>query len=158
MQIVEHLQDVAEDLAAGRIYLPREDLDSFGVREQDLARRTAGPAVRELIAFQVLRARRILNEGTPLVGLVSGRLRLVLAGFAGGGRAALDAVERAGFDVLGGAPTAPKPRIARYALTVALASVAPSARRAARSARVALPPLVTGGGIITKPTGRGGGE
>ncbi|ONH34227.1 squalene synthase HpnC [Protofrankia sp. BMG5.30] len=158
LQIVEHVQDVAEDYAAGRIYLPREDLDSFGVHERDLAHPSAGPAVRELIAFQVLRARRILDEGTPLVGLVEGRLRLVLAGFVGGGRAALDAVERAGCDVLGGAPTAPKPRIVRYALAVALTSLTPSARRAARSARVVLPPLVTGGGIINRPAAGGGGE
>ncbi|WP_250279162.1 squalene synthase HpnC [Frankia sp. Cppng1_Ct_nod] len=156
LQLVEHIQDVAEDLAAGRIYLPGEDLDAFGVREQDLARPTASPAVRELIAFQVLRARRVLDEGTPLVNLVNGRLRLLFAGFVGGGRGALDAVRRADFDVLGGAPTAPKPRIARFALTVALASATPSARRAGRAARVGLPPLVTGGGTITRPASHGG--
>ncbi|WP_239308537.1 MULTISPECIES: squalene synthase HpnC [unclassified Frankia] len=158
LQIVEHCQDVAEDFTAGRIYLPREDLASFGVREQDLARPGAGPAFQDLMAFQVRRARRILDEGTPLVGLVNGRLRLVLAGFVGGGRAALDAIVRARWDVLGGAPTAPKARIARYGMTVALASVTPSARRAARAARLGLPPLVTGGGTIAKPSGHGGGE
>ncbi|WP_322760778.1 squalene synthase HpnC [Frankia sp. Cr2] len=158
LQIVEHCQDVAEDFAAGRIYLPREDLADFGVREQDLARPSAGPAVRDLMAFQVLRARRILDEGTPLVGRVNGRLRFVLAGFVGGGRAALDAIARARFDVLRGTPTAPKARIARYSAAVALGSAAPSARRAARAARFGLPPLVTGGGIIAKPSGHGGGE
>jgi len=37
LQLAEHWQDVAEDLRAGRIYLPQEDLDRFGCSEQDLA-------------------------------------------------------------------------------------------------------------------------
>jgi squalene synthase HpnC len=142
LQIAEHLQDVAEDLAADRVYLPREDLDTFGVTEADLAAPVAGPALRNLLAFEVARARTILDQGTPLVGLVPARLRLVLAGFVGGGQAALDAVRRTGYDVLGGAPKAPKTRVARSALLVALRSFTPAARRAARDASKVLPPLV----------------
>lgn len=41
LQIVEHLQDVAEDLARDRIYLPAEDLKRFRVEESDLAAPTA---------------------------------------------------------------------------------------------------------------------
>src|SRR5262245_39244493 len=37
LQLVEHWQDVAEDLARDRIYLPQEDMARFGVDEQDLA-------------------------------------------------------------------------------------------------------------------------
>jgi squalene synthase HpnC len=158
LQIIEHCQDVAEDFAAGRIYLPQEDLATFRVREEDLAQPSAGPALRDLMAFQVLRARRILDEGTPLVGLVNGRLRFVLAGFVGGGRAALNAIVRARFDVLTGTPVAPKPRIARYALKVALASATPSAQQAVNTARRGLPPLVAGGGVIAQPGGHGGDE
>ncbi|MER7751614.1 squalene synthase HpnC [Kitasatospora sp. NPDC097643] len=100
LQVVEHLQDVAEDLARGRIYLPAEDLARFGVSETDLAAPTASGAVRELIAFEAERARTLLDRGAPLVGTVRGRLRLLLAGFTAGGYAALAAVEDAGFDVL----------------------------------------------------------
>lgn len=100
LQVAEHLQDVAEDLARGRIYLPTEDLERFGVSEADLAAPSAGPEVRELIAFQVDRARTLLDHGAPLVGTVRGRLRLLLAGFTAGGYAALSAVEAAGYDVL----------------------------------------------------------
>ncbi|MEU8774445.1 squalene synthase HpnC [Streptomyces sp. NPDC048606] len=104
LQIAEHLQDVAEDLARDRIYLPAEDMRRFHVTENDLAAPTAGASVRSLVAFEAARARALLDEGTPLVGSVHGRLRLLLAGFVGGGRAALGAVTAAGFDVLPGPP------------------------------------------------------
>ncbi|MEO3974686.1 squalene synthase HpnC [Streptomyces sp. CAU 1734] len=110
LQIAEHLQDVAEDLARDRIYLPAEDMRRFHVTEADLAAPTANASVRALIAWQTDRARRLLDEGTPLVAGVHGRLRLLLAGFTGGGRAALGAITAAGFDVL---PGPPKPTAAR---------------------------------------------
>ncbi|MFJ5550336.1 squalene synthase HpnC [Streptomyces sp. NPDC093225] len=113
LQIVEHLQDVAEDLGRDRIYLPTEDMERFRVSESDLAAPRAGASVRSLVAFEAERARDLLNEGTPLVGSVRGRLRLLLAGFVGGGRAALGAVAAAGFDVLSSPPKAAKPRLLR---------------------------------------------
>ncbi|MFB7466510.1 squalene synthase HpnC [Streptomyces sp. NPDC056224] len=106
LQIAEHLQDVTEDLGRNRIYLPAQDMRRFHVTEADLKAPSAGASVRSLVAFEVERARELLNEGTPLVGSVHGRLRLLLAGFVGGGRAALNAIAAAGFDV---APGPPKP-------------------------------------------------
>ncbi|MFK0290403.1 squalene synthase HpnC [Streptomyces sp. NPDC090442] len=104
LQIVEHIQDVAEDLGRDRIYLPADDMKSFGVTEDDLAAPTGGPSVRALIAFQAERAGELLDRGTPLVNSVQGRLRLLLAGFVAGGRAALQAVAAADHDVLPGPP------------------------------------------------------
>ncbi|MFF7701687.1 MULTISPECIES: squalene synthase HpnC [Streptomyces] len=104
LQIVEHIQDVAEDLGRDRVYLPAEDLKRFGVTEADLAAPSGGASVRALIAFEAERARELLNEGTPLVGSVHGRLKLLLAGFVAGGRAALQAVAAAEHDVLPGPP------------------------------------------------------
>ncbi|MEU3973939.1 squalene synthase HpnC [Streptomyces bacillaris] len=118
LQIVEHLQDVAEDLARDRIYLPAEDMDRFRVTEADLARPTAGASVRALIAYEVERASELLNEGTPLVGSVNGRLKLLLAGFVGGGRSALTAISAAGFDVLPGPPKPTKPSMLREVAVV----------------------------------------
>ncbi|MEW5542315.1 squalene synthase HpnC [Streptomyces cyaneofuscatus] len=118
LQIVEHLQDVAEDLARDRIYLPAEDMDRFRVTEADLARPSAGASVRALIAYESERAGELLRDGIPLVGSVDGRLRLLLAGFVGGGRAALTAVSAAGFDVLPGPPKPTKPSMLREAAVV----------------------------------------
>ncbi|MGP4003781.1 squalene synthase HpnC [Streptomyces sp. 8N706] len=104
LQIVEHLQDVAEDLGRDRIYLPAEDMKRLGVTESDLAAPTGSARVRGLIAYEAARARQLLDEGAPLVGSVHGRLKLLLAGFVAGGRAALKAVAAAGHDVLPGPP------------------------------------------------------
>lgn len=84
LQIVEHLQDVAEDLGRDRIYLPAADMKRFHVDETDLAAKTAGASVRALVAYEAERAQHLLNEGTPLVGSVHGRLKLLLAGFVAG--------------------------------------------------------------------------
>ncbi|MFB8758322.1 squalene synthase HpnC [Streptomyces nigra] len=113
LQIVEHLQDVAEDLRRDRIYLPAEDMKRFHVDENDLAAKTAGASVRALVAYEAERARNLLNEGTPLVGSVHGRLKLLLAGFVAGGRAAVGAIAAAEYDVLTGPPKAGKLRLLR---------------------------------------------
>lgn len=95
LQIVEHLQDVAEDLGRDRIYLPAEDMKQFHVLEADLATPTAGASLRALVAYEAQRARDLLNEGAPLVGSVHGRLKLLLAGFvAGGGRRSVRSTPR----------------------------------------------------------------
>ncbi|MFD7133356.1 squalene synthase HpnC [Streptomyces sp. NPDC059894] len=111
LQIVEHLQDVAEDLGRDRIYLPAADMQRFHVREADLAAATAGASVRALIAYEAQRARDLLAEGAPLVGSVHGRLRLLLAGFVAGGRAAIHAIAAADYDVLPGPPRPGKLRL-----------------------------------------------
>lgn len=113
LQIVEHLQDVAEDLGRDRIYLPAEDMKRFHVQEADLAAETAGASVRALVAYEAQRARELLNEGAPLVGSVHGRLKLLLAGFVAGGRAALHAIAAAEHDVLPGPPKPGKLQLLR---------------------------------------------
>ncbi|MFB6549014.1 squalene synthase HpnC [Streptomyces sp. NPDC056405] len=113
LQIVEHLQDVAEDLGRDRIYLPAEDLKRFHVQETDLAAPTANASVRALVAYEAGRARELLNEGSPLVSSVHGRLRLLLAGFVAGGRAALRAIAAADHDVLPGPPKPGKVQLLR---------------------------------------------
>ncbi len=133
LQLAEHCQDVAEDYAAGRVYLPREDLERFGcelgltgltglgadrgpasgaatTQPSPEARRLAAERLRQVIAFEVARGRRLLDDGAPLIDQLHGRERLAVAGFHAGGRAAFTAVERAGFDVLDGAPKASSPR------------------------------------------------
>jgi phytoene/squalene synthetase len=64
----------------------------------------ATTAFRALMAFEVRRARDLLDRGAPLVGALRGRPGLAVAGFVGGGRAALRAIEGGGFDVLGARP------------------------------------------------------
>lgn len=109
LQVIEHLQDVAEDRDRGRVYLPQEDLHAFGCRESDLAASTASNRVRALVAFQAERARQLLAGGAPLAASLPWRPRLAVAGFVAGGRAALGGIERAGYDVLAGTPALSRP-------------------------------------------------
>jgi squalene synthase HpnC len=110
LQLVEHCQDVAEDLARGRVYLPAEDLERFGCTRAELAAAHAGGPLRALLAFEVARARALLADGAPLIDELRARPRLAVAAFVAGGRAAADAIERAGYDVLAGPPRAGRGR------------------------------------------------
>jgi phytoene synthase len=99
-QLTNFIRDVAEDSRRGRVYLPGEDLDGFGVRREDLAAGQAGPAVRELVAFEVERARGHYRAAEPGIELLapSSRPCIRVAFDLYGG--ILDEVERAGYQVL----------------------------------------------------------
>ena len=112
LQLAEHWQDVAEDFRAGRIYLPLQDLAGHGCTEQDLAARQTAPMVRELLAFEVGRARSLIDAGAPLIGTLRGAARAAVAGYVAGGRAALAAVAAADYDVLARTPRPGKARTA----------------------------------------------
>jgi squalene synthase HpnC len=110
LQIVEHLQDVAEDFERGRVYLPREDMERFGCDTSDLSKRPTPEGVRRVVAFEALRARRLFDEGAPLARMLPWRAGLAVSGFVAGGRAAIAAIERRDNDVLSGAPRASQAR------------------------------------------------
>jgi squalene synthase HpnC len=112
LQLAEHWQDVAEDLANGRVYLPAEDLARFGCTEADLARPAAGMAVRDLMRFETDRAAGLLDQGAPLVGTLRGAARLAVAGYLAGGRAALAAIRAQRYDVLSATARPRKPKMA----------------------------------------------
>jgi squalene synthase HpnC len=115
LQVTEHLQDVAEDRARGRVYLPAEDLERFGVGDADLTAHAPTAPFRSLMAFEVARARKLLADGAPLIRLLPARPAIAVAGFVAGGRSALDAIAVADYDVLGG-----RPRPARHSFAAAL--------------------------------------
>jgi squalene synthase HpnC len=100
LQLVEHLQDVREDATRGRVYLPSEDLEQFECSPPDLTAPSASPRLRALVRWEAARVRPFLDAGAPLAASMHGRYRLAVAGFAAGGHAALDAIERADGDVL----------------------------------------------------------
>lgn len=103
LQLVEHCQDVAEDLRENdRVYLPAADMRANGCEERELRAASAGAPLRAVIALQLRRVRTLIAEGRPLIGELSGRPRLAIAGYAAGGLAAADAIEAAGCDVLAG--------------------------------------------------------
>jgi phytoene/squalene synthetase len=70
------------------------------VAEIDLGAPRATAALRSLMAFETERARSLLDAGAPLIGTLRGFARLAVSGYVAGGRAALTAIEQAGYDVL----------------------------------------------------------
>jgi len=118
-QLTNFIRDVGEDLDRGRIYLPLKDLARFGVTPDDLRARPVTPAIRELLAFEVARARShyaAAATGIPLLAPAS-RACVRTAYTVYGG--ILTEVERAGYDVFSRRATVPR----RRRLAVAAASL-----------------------------------
>ena len=111
LQLVNFLQDVPRDLALGRVYLPAEDRRGFGVTELD----EPNEPLRRLLVFEAERARGLLASGEDLRRALGGRIGLAVALFARGGLAALEALDRADWDIFNGRP---RPSRARLALAV----------------------------------------
>jgi squalene synthase HpnC len=120
LQLANFWQDVSVDYAKGRIYLPLEDLHRFAVSEADIAGERNTPAFREMMKFEVERAREWFSAGLPLVGKVDKELAIDLELFTRGGQEILNAVEQQDFAVLGCRPSISKARklalVARAAL------------------------------------------
>lgn len=104
LQVIEHCQDVIEDHANGRVYLPAEDLRSLGCTEDDLAADPVPERLSRVIALEAERAARLLDAGGPLAASLTGFARTAIAGYVAGGRAALAALERSGHLGHGGRP------------------------------------------------------
>ena len=105
LQLANFWQDVARDLAIGRIYLPREDRERFGVAEADLRRLRFTPEFAALMKFEVGRARALFAEGRALVPRMPRSLAVDVDLFSRGGLAILDRIEARGFDVLTARPS-----------------------------------------------------
>jgi len=112
LQLVNFLQDVPRDLALGRVYLPAEDRRRFEVTDLD---RPNAP-LRRLLEFEADRARHLLGSGDSLGRRLGGRTGRAVAAFARGGLAAVDALERAEFDVFSSRPKPSRVRLARTAM------------------------------------------
>ena len=114
LQLVNFLQDPPRDLALGRVYLPQASLRRFSVRDEDLAGPLT-PEVAALLRFEANRARGLLEGGLPLAKELGGRPGMSVALYARGGLAALDALERAGWDVFSSRPAPTRWTFARLA-------------------------------------------
>ena len=108
LQLANFWQDVARDHAMGRVYIPQDTLQRFGVREEDIAARRATREFRDALAFEVARARSLFRNGLPLIDRVEGPARVDIALFSAGGLAVLELIEKQRFDVLSRRPTLSK--------------------------------------------------
>ena len=98
LQLANFWQDLSVDLPRGRFYLPAQDCREHGLDPFAPTGWPGHPNARQLIASEVVWARKMMASGTPLVRQVPGRagweLRLVVQG----GLRILDRIEGMGFD------------------------------------------------------------
>jgi phytoene synthase len=99
LQLINFWQDVEIDFAKDRVYLPQEDLARFGVAESQIAARDAGGAWRELMRFEVGRARDLMLSGAPLARRLPGRIGLELRTIVQGGLRIAEKLDRVEGDV-----------------------------------------------------------
>ncbi len=109
VQLTDHLLDLREDLVRGRLYLPLEDLERFGVDRRGLERAAADggrtpDAIRALVAFEAARARAYFDAGSGWELLVDASARDAAWASAAFYRLQLEELERRDGDVFGTPP------------------------------------------------------
>lgn len=116
LQLANFWQDVSEDERRNRIYLPLEDMQRFGVVEQQIHERRFSPEFRALMQYEVTYAQNLFTQGMPLHNRVDRELAVDLALFSSGGQEILRAIVRQNYDVLHARPAISKSRKAALLL------------------------------------------
>jgi phytoene synthase len=98
LQMTNILRDVAEDWRNGRLYLPQEDLQRFGLTEEDIAAGKVTPQWRAFMRFQIARVRRLYAEAWPGIAMLKGDGRFAIAAAADLYEAILDDIEAHNYD------------------------------------------------------------
>jgi squalene synthase HpnC len=132
LQLANFWQDVREDYARGRVYIPKNDMEVFRVSEAQIAEGIVTPEFRGLMRCEVDYARSLFEEGLPLIGNVSRDLALDLDLFSRGGLEVLRAIERQGYDVLTARPAISKRRKLALALRAVSGKLLPFLRLRSR--------------------------
>jgi phytoene synthase len=118
LQMTNIIRDIAVDLRRGRLYIPAEDLERFGVTEDALAGGARGPAVTRLLAFECGRAREYYRRAAAELPRAD-RRNLVAAEIMGAiYLGILRRIERSGYDVFTRRVRVPRPQRAVIALWV----------------------------------------
>jgi 15-cis-phytoene synthase len=101
-QLTNIIRDVGEDARRGRIYLPQDELERFGVGAADIFQARATPAFQALMRFQVDRARQMYARALALLPPRDRRAQRPGLMMAGIYRALLNEIARGGYRVLDG--------------------------------------------------------
>jgi squalene synthase HpnC len=112
LQLAEFWQDLGEDAAKGRVYIPLEDMRRFGYSEDDLLAGVTNEAFERLMAYEVAVAEGLLRLGRPLYEIMPGRLGFAVRLYSAGGLAALADLRRRHFHTLTASAHAAKARTA----------------------------------------------
>ena len=98
LQLTNFWQDIGVDIKRNRVYIPREDLERFGLTREDFLSVHAAPKVLSLMKFEVERTKRLFEEGKPLLRSVGRRFSFELRLTVEGGMKILEKIEAMGYD------------------------------------------------------------
>lgn len=132
LQLANFWQDISVDYGKGRIYLPCEDMQRFGVSEDAIASARTTEEFRALMKFEVEYTRGLFRQGLPLIAQVDHELALDLDLFSRGGLEILRAIELRNYDVLSGRPAISKSTRLVLALRAVLGKFFPGHRLGAK--------------------------
>jgi phytoene/squalene synthetase len=130
LQLANFWQDIREDFARGRIYLPQDAMVAAGVDESTLSNGQATPEFRVLMRKQIADTRAMFARGARLIGMVDRELAVDLDLFTRGGLEILRAIEARNYDVLSARPTISRPRKAMLLVHALAGRFAPGMRPA----------------------------
>ena len=98
-QLANFIRDVGEDLERGRIYLPLDELATFGVTREILERRTLTPEIIEALKFQIARVRKLQQEAAAGIELLDKTSRPCIRAASELYCGIVDEVEAIGYDI-----------------------------------------------------------
>jgi len=104
LQLTNFWQDVSVDIKKDRIYIPGEDMGSYGVTESDLFHGQITNEVKALIRFEIDRTDALFTMGKPLLNALRGRFRYEIKCVLIGGRTILKKIRKNNYDVLTSRP------------------------------------------------------
>jgi phytoene synthase len=99
LQLTNILRDVGEDFRNGRVYLPQDEMNAFGISETDLESGQVTPRWRDFMRFQIDRTRKLYAESAPGIKMLEREGQLATGAASTLYSAILDVVERNDYDV-----------------------------------------------------------
>lgn len=112
LQLTNFLQDISQDLEeSDRIYIPQDEMEKYGVSEDDIRNKNTNDASRKLIAFQIARTAQLMQSGAPLGKVLKGRMGLELRMTIMGGSRILYRLNQQHDDVFS------RPRLSKWDIT-----------------------------------------
>lgn len=105
LQLINFWQDTSIDLKRNRIYYPKQELRKVGIAEKELLTFKDSPQIRQLVKNALEYTENYYRQGFPLLGSVSGRLRLELKATYLGGQGILNKIKAIDYNVLQNRPS-----------------------------------------------------
>lgn len=99
LQLTNILRDIGEDANRGRVYIPQQDLQRYGLSDEDIFQRRRTPQFKAMLRFQSARAHALYEAAWPGVGMLNPDSSLAIAAAATIYRGILDSIHSADYDV-----------------------------------------------------------